>query len=136
MSVPTTILLDAIPAVRAALLAALGSLASGRVYWMQSPTGAALPLIVVQSQDAGGQQTPSVGAIGWDGLITVRCIAASLADAEALARLVVAALPAQTTATADGHTYSLNLALERPIVGPPGAQAWTAALVYRAGLTS
>lgn len=132
-------LVDAMPAVRAALLGWLGPLVGGRAYWAQSPTPAtARPLIVIQSQDGGGAPVPFVGQVGWGGLIVVRCIvdaaAGGLAAAEALSRQVETAVPAGATLTVAAASYAATFTLDRPVAVPPAADAWTAALRYRVQL--
>lgn len=132
-------LVDALPAVRGALLGWLGPLVGGRAYWAASPAaGIARPLIVIQSQDGGGAPVPSVGQVGWGGLIVVRCIvdagAGGLAAAEALSRQVADAIPAGATLSVGAASYAASFALDRPVAVPPAADAWTAALRYRVAL--
>lgn len=129
-------LLDALPAVRTAMEGWYGPLVEGRAFWTQAPVaGTKRPLIVFQSQDGGGEPVPFIGAVGWSGLILVRCIAdraaGGLASAEALRRLVAAATPAGATLTVDAATYAATFTLDRPVAVPPAADAWTAALRYR-----
>lgn len=128
-------LVDALPAVRAAFVGWCGPLVGGRAYWAQSPSpGIARPLIVIQSQDGGGAPVPFIGAVGWSGLIVVRCIvdgaAGGLAAAEALSRQVASAIPAGATLTVGAATYAATCVLDRPVAVPPAADAWTAALRY------
>lgn len=113
---------SAIRLVRFCIVPALAALASPRgVYWLQAPEGTALPFVIVQSQDGGGQGEPSLSALGWSGLITVKTLANAngggnaAATAEALMEAVAPGMEGLTPPVG----YDLSVAYVRPIVVPP-----------------
>lgn len=117
----------ALDIVKAAFETWLDSLVGSRVYWLVAVEQAALPCIVVQSQDNGGQPDPFIGLIGWRGLIVVRCIAATESAANALGISAHAAIP--PSALVSG--YRITTELDRRLPIPPGRAGYVSARQYR-----
>lgn len=127
---PYVAITDAVPKIRTALYTALSPLVDSyngvpKAYWLQSPEGAPLPLIVYQAQDGGGQDDSYLNSAGWSGLFTIRALAASPSAAEALLSSVPAAL---VNLTVTG--YGARTRFQRSLVLPPESGTHTAALVY------
>lgn len=129
---------DALTVVRVALLAALAPLCgtyngNRKCYWqIQEPdpdtgTLAPLPIIVFQSQDGGGQDASFLGLGGWEGEITIRALALTLADAEAQ----IASVPAALEALANPVGYTIRATFLRPLALSPKDLVYTAAQIYR-----
>lgn len=128
---------------RQVLLAALSPLVpdwkdAPACFWRQNPIGtvgdmedgALASLLVVQSQDNGGQSELTFGSEGWSGLVTVRCISPDLDTAEALRDAVPAAL-----ASLSAPGYSIRADHVRPLDLSPLDGIQTVASVYRIIIT-
>ncbi|HEU4327381.1 MAG TPA: hypothetical protein VFS21_29860 [Roseiflexaceae bacterium] len=127
MSLPAPIL-DAIELMRRAVAPALAA-GGGRVRWLvdDDPTGD-LPVLVFQSQDAGGGQTETVGAIGWSGLVLIKGLGRNQNEAAAA---LAAALDGLATIAAPAG-YAIRATPRRP--GPPLPPVdgvWTASYLYK-----
>ncbi len=120
---PYAAITDAVPKVRTALYSALSPV--GAAYWLQAPEGAALPFLVYQAQDGGGQDDSYLNSAGWSGLYTIRALANSPSAAETLLAGVPAALAGLTVSG-----YSARARFVRSLVLPPDNGTHTAALVY------
>ena len=110
---------DAIHIVRRAVFEALDPLTTAGVYWQQAAQGAALPFVIYQSQDGGGSANKRLSNLGWQGLITVKALAANQSAAETL---MLAVSPGMGALSATG--YSISAEYERPIVLPPQDGVW------------
>lgn len=123
--------------VRFAIVPALAALSGGRgVYWLQAPEGATLPVVIVQSQDAGGVSTPRLNSLGWSGLITVKALAQANGNGNAQAAaeaLMEAIAPGMDNLTAPSG-YDLSVEYVRPVVIPPQEGIWQAAHIWRVSL--
>jgi hypothetical protein len=120
----------AIAVLRKAIFEALDPLTAVGVYWVQATQGVALPFVIYQSQDNGGQAQKSVGALGWSGLITVRALAANQSAAETL---MLAVAPGMASLSASG--YQITTAYERPITIPPG-DSWQCGHIWRVTISA
>lgn len=122
---PTPIL-DAIPIVRQAVYEALVPLNTA-TFWQQAKQGQALPYVIYQSQDAGGQAEKYIGSHGWSGLVTVKALAVSQKAAEDLYAVVA---PGMNNLSSTGHDIATEF--ERPLVIPPDvAGVWQACGIWR-----
>lgn len=83
-------------------------------------------LLIYQSQDGGGDAALWLGSQGWTGLVTIRCISADLATAEALQ----AALPAALT-TLSAPAVTIRADHVRPLDLPTVDGVHTVASIYR-----
>lgn len=134
---------NALPIVRTALYAALSPLVSSYAglpasYWRRATDALGLVgaltanpptlagAIVAQSQDAGGQGVIYLDDADWQGLITIRCLAGSLAAAEALLQTI----PEPLLLTAPTG-YALRADFVRPLDLPQADGVHTAAAIYR-----
>jgi hypothetical protein len=122
----TTPIYAAIPVLRTAIYTALDPLTTAGVYWQRAAQDAAQPYIIEQSQDAGGNAVKTIGALGWQGLVTVKALAPTLSAAEALLAAVV---PGMASLAHAG--YSFVARYERPIIIPPDGDTWQAAHQWR-----
>ena len=123
---------NAISIVRQALYASLSPLCATyqglpKCYWLVAAQGAPLPLLVMQSQDGGGQDASLLGLGGWAGLITVKALATSQSAAEAL----LAGVPDALAALANPDGYTIRATFNRPLVLPPKDGVWQAAQSYQ-----
>ena len=127
----------AIRLVRFAIVPALVARSSGAgVYWLQAPEGAALPYVIVQSQDAGGRAEPHLSALGWSGLITVKALANANGSgnaAGAAEALMDAVAPGMDNLTAPAG-YDLSVSYERALVVPPLEGVHQAGHIWRVTL--
>lgn len=126
----TTPIYSALEIVRTAVYTALDALATNDVYWTQAPEGAALPLVIFQSQDAGGISVKNVGDLGWSGLITVRALATSQSAAESLMETIASGMESLSAPTG----YTLTTEYERPIFIPPADGVWQTGHQWRVTL--
>lgn len=117
---------SAIPVLRTAIYNALDPLTAAGVFWQRATQGVALPYVIYQSQDAGGNAVKTIGAFSWQGLVTVKALAPSLSAAESLLAAVV---PGMAALSYSG--YSFVSRYERPIVIPPDGDTWQAAHQWR-----
>lgn len=108
----------ALPRVREAIVAALTSTFSGRVYWQVAPHDAEYPLCVFHSQDRGGKRSDYIGENGWTGLVTFRVMSDDPDEADDTLASVPALLQGQSV---DG--YALTVVPDRPIDYPPESTA-------------
>lgn len=130
-------IIEAIRLVRFAITPALAALANGRpVFWLQASEGAALPYVVVQSQDAGGVSTPQLNSIGWSGLITVKALAQAngTGNAQAAAETLMEAIAPGMDALVAPAGFDLSVAYVQPIVIPPDSGVWQCAHLWRVSL--
>ena len=125
----TTPIYDVITRLRFALVAALTARTTRGVYWLEAPSGAARPFVVVQSQDLGGRAERQIGALDWSGLIVVKALADTLGAAEALMTQVA---PGMDALASTG--YSVVATYDRPIVLPPDAGIWQSAHQWRVSI--
>lgn len=130
---------DAITIMRVALYDALSPLVeqwNGQpaCYWQRAVEGVADALVssppgltacfIYQSQDAGGRQENTIGDRAWTGLVTIRALAGTLRDAEAL----LATIPEPLVLGANG--YEVVAVYEQPLVVPASDSVSTAASQY------
>lgn len=127
--------IDAIPIVRAALYPKLAAIET--TYWQQAERGAALPYLVFQSQDGGGDDASMLNLGGWSGLVTVKALSLSveaggggLAAAEAL----LSGVPTAFESLTQPSGYTIRAYLARPLTLPPLDDVHTAALIFRVDL--
>lgn len=129
----TTPIYDALSLVRNAVRPALQALTSAVVYWQEVAEGAALPAIVVQSQDQGGQAELYLSGIGWSGQITVKALTSSSSatngNAAAAAEELIATVAPGMENVAAPVGYALSISYLRPVLLPPIAD------VYQTGHT-
>lgn len=120
--------------VRQAVVSALSTTFGGRVYWQLAPQDATYPLCVFQASDGGGKRADTIGANGWEGLLTLRVMSDDPDEADATLALLPALLQRQTV---DG--YNLGCVLGRPLAVPPellpAGAVYTAAVVCNCALT-
>ena len=114
MSVVVAPIYDSLTLVRFAVVPALAARTARGVFWELAPEGAAMPLVVVQSQDAGGAGLPRLSSLGWSGAIVVKALAATLAAAEALLSEVAPGMDAISPPSG----YTIGTRYQRPIVVP------------------
>lgn len=117
---------SAITVLRTAIFNALDPLTTAGVYWQRATQGVAPPYVIAQSQDAGGNAVKTIGAFGWQGLVTVKAIAPTLSAAEALLAAVV---PGMASLAYTGFSFVSRY--ERPIIIPPDGDIWQAAHQWR-----
>lgn len=127
---PPTPLYSVLRALRFAIKAALQPLTATGVYWQRADQGVALPYIVYQSQDLGGQAVGTVGELAWSGLVTVKALATNQSAAELLIAAVAPGMEALIYAG-----YSISARYVRPVVIPPDGDTWQAAHQWRVGIT-
>lgn len=118
---------EAIPALRGAIYRALIAKTTRPVAWQQAAQTAARPLVIMTSQDGGGQSEKSLGSLAWSGLVTLRALADSQLAAE---QLMAAVAPGMESLSAPGYTVMASY--ERPIVLPPTTDGvWQACHMWR-----
>lgn len=128
---------DAIKVVRKALAPALTTLTGShngipKCYWtVQTPdptTGqlAPLPVIVFQSQDAGGRDSSMLNLAGWTGDVTIKALAKTQDAADAQ----LAGVPAVMAALANPTGYTITATFKRPLALPPIDGVWQSGLIY------
>lgn len=122
------------PLLRDAIEAALATPFLNQVYWQLAPQDADYPLCVFQSQDAGGKRADTIGANGWEGLVTFRVMSPDPDEADTK----LAAIPALLQGLSAGG-YSLTVTPDRPLTVPPETTAlgylYTAAVICRCNLS-
>jgi hypothetical protein len=135
-------IVDAIPIVRRSIYSALALLMSAytavhsdgltraKLYWTQAEQEIDPPFVVVQSQDGGGVDAGRIGGAVWSGLITLRAIAPSLLQAEALLNTIQVGMSSLFAPAG----YSITAHHDRPLTLPPADGLWTAASIYRVTL--
>jgi hypothetical protein len=129
----TAPIIPALEIVRKSIYTALDALTTSGVYWLQSPESAALPLVIFQSQDLGGDSVKRVGDIAWSGLVTVRALATSQGAAETLMNAIAPGMASLAVPIAyPGYTISTEY--ERPIVIPPADGVWQSSHQWRVTL--
>lgn len=134
----TTPIRSALSITRMSLYAALSALVPSfgpvpAAYWQRAAQGVDQAILngtlagclVYQPQDGGGRADLTVGARGWQGLITIKAYAAALNAAEAL----LASIPEPLVLTAAG--YSITARYERPLDLPALDDIHVAASIYR-----
>lgn len=111
------------------VLSTLGTAAPGGVHWRATPLDSPrkLPVVIVQPQE-NGRRTPYVGHVGWEGLVVIRALAATTAQARTCLAAVAQAIPAAF----DLGDYRLTAVLDKPILLPipVGASTQQAAIQY------
>lgn len=123
-------ILTSITLVRFAIVGALDPLTTSGVYWIQAPSSAVRPFVVIQSQDAGGRGEANLNSLGWSGLITVKALADTLGAAETL---LAAVAPGMFAVVAPAN-YDMAVVYERPVVIPPLDNVWQVGHVWRVHL--
>lgn len=98
-----------IPVLNTAFSTALGPAYGGRVYAYVAPELPTYPLLVYHPQDGGGRKADSIGANGWEGLMTFRSMDTTLAGA---ANKLIEASEQFVNVTAAG--YIIQTVFENP----------------------
>ncbi len=111
---------------------------NGRVYSIVPPEDAEYPLAVYQSQDLGGVNDDTIGANGWNGIITVRSIATTQEEAHnKLAQSMSALYNNQNPMIVSGYlllsgAYNVSFFPDKPILFPVERQ--TGQYLYMPGV--
>lgn len=129
---------DAITIARLAVEAALkplvltqqGGVGVPRLYWRKAVTGAPLPAVVHQSQDAGGVNASFLGYGGWEGDWTVKTLANDDATAEAWLAAIRTGMDSLALPASFSTGYTIQAIYDRPLVLPPDLQVYQSAAVW------
>lgn len=129
---------DAITIARLSVEAALkplvltqqGGVGVPRLYWRKAVTGATLPAVVHQSQDAGGVNAPFLGFGGWEGDWTVKALANTDELAETWLAAIRTGMDSLALPASFPTGYSIQAIYDRPLVLPPEQQVYQSAAVW------